>query len=246
MNLPSIQTLIGRGALFVVNHSAGKDSQAMFIKLRAMIPPHQLLVVHAVLPDVEWGGVIEHIQATVGETPTIFAKAPKTFFEMVEKNGRFPIAGNRQCTSDLKRDPIERELRRYLRNHPEFGGLIVQCFGIRAAESASRRRQVPFTHYSRGSKAGREWFHWKPIFDLSEAEVFSTIAGAGEKPHWAYRAGMTRLSCCFCIMASRQDLTTAARLNPSLYRRYVETERRLGFTLSMSRQPLPHTTGIAA
>ncbi|GAM06364.1 hypothetical protein MBENS4_3361 [Novosphingobium sp. MBES04] len=47
-------------------------------------------------------------------------------------------------------------------------------------------------------------------------------------------------------MASQADLTTAAKLNPPLYRRYVETEQRLGFTLSMSRKALPEITGIAA
>ena len=58
------------------------------------------------------------------------------------------------------------------------------------------------------------------------------------------RAGMTRLSCCFCIMAGQSDLITAARLKPDLYRRYVETEKRLGFTLSMSRKTLPEITGV--
>ena len=47
-------------------------------------------------------------------------------------------------------------------------------------------------------------------------------------------------------MSSQADLMTAAKLNPDLYRRYVETERRLGFTVSMSRKPLPELTGIAA
>jgi len=57
---------------------------------------------------------------------------------------------------------------------------------------------------------------------------------------------MSRLSCCFCIMASRADLTTAARLAPDLYRRYVEIEKRLGFTLSPSRVYLEDLTGIAS
>jgi DNA sulfur modification protein DndC len=55
---------------------------------------------------------------------------------------------------------------------------------------------------------------------------------------------MSRLSCCFCIMANTADLTTAARLAPELYRRYVETERRLDFTLSPSRKFLTEITGI--
>lgn len=59
-----IQGLIDRGALFVVNHSGGKDSQAMFIKIRALVPKEQIHVIHAHLPGVEWEGVMEHIDDT--------------------------------------------------------------------------------------------------------------------------------------------------------------------------------------
>ena len=56
--------------------------------------------------------------------------------------------------------------------------------------------------------------------------------------------GMSRLSCVFCIMASRADLRTAARLQPRLYADYVALERRIGHTLSPSGVPLPELTGI--
>ena len=60
----------------------------------------------------------------------------------------------------------------------------------------------------------------------------------------AYAMGMTRLSCVFCIMASRADLRTAARLQPGLYRTYARLEQDLDHTLSPSRIPLPELTGI--
>lgn len=244
---PVIPELIGRNALFVVNHSAGKDSQAMMIFLkRAGIPENQMLVIHADLGEVEWKGNLEHIHKTVGNVKVLTALARSSFFEMVERRGMFPSPSNRQCTSDLKRGPIEREIRRYLKAHPEFGGLVVNCMGMRAQESASRAKKTTFALSVRNSKAGREWYDWLPIHDLTEDEVFSLIEDAGQQPHWAYQAGMTRLSCCFCIMASAADLTTAARLNPDLYKRYVETEKRLGHTLSMSRRTLPEITGVAA
>ena len=37
-NRPEIHRLIQHGALFVINHSAGKDSQVMAIVLRQLIP----------------------------------------------------------------------------------------------------------------------------------------------------------------------------------------------------------------
>ena len=70
------------------------------------------------------------------------------------------------------------------------------------------------------------------------------IEDAGQEPHWAYKAGMGRLSCCFCIMATKKDLTIAAKLQPALYRKYVELERRIDHTLSPTRKPLTEITGI--
>ena len=242
-----VRAMLADGALFVVNHSAGKDSQAMLIALRRFgVPDAQMLVVHADLGEVEWDGNLDHIRDTVGGLPVIVARARKTFFDMVEHRGRFPLPGYRQCTSDLKRDPIEREVRRYLKANPAFGGKVVTCMGIRAEESANRAKAVPLRLNKRGCKAGRVWWDWLPIFDLSERDVFAMIADAGQQPHWAYAEGMTRLSCCFCIMGSTRDLTTAARLRPDLYRRYVETEKRLGHTLSPSRRTLPQITGVQA
>lgn len=62
---------------------------------------------------------------------------------------------------------------------------------------------------------------------------------------------MSRFSCCFCIMSSRADLIVAARLNPTLYRRYVELERSTGQVMMMptkrhGKQTLEQITGIAA
>jgi len=44
-------------------------------------------------------------------------------------------------------------------------------------------------------------------------------------------------------MASDHDLTVSARLNPELYARYVETEKRIGFTLKQGKS-LEEITGI--
>lgn len=245
-DLAQVMDLVQRGALFVLNDSGGKDSQAMKAYVRAIVPADQLLIVHAALGDVEWEGTLGHVHSTSAGLPVVLAHSATTFFDMVERRGMFPSPANRQCTSDLKRGPIEREIRRYLKANPRFGGLIVNCMGMRAEESTDRSKLTTFKRSERNSKAGRNWFEWLPIHSWTVDQVFGAIAKAGQHPHWAYAAGMSRLSCCFCIMASKEDLTTAARLNPDLYRRYVETERQLGFTLSMSRRTLPEITGISA
>lgn len=242
----TVLELVRRGALFVVNHSGGKDSQAMLIVLRALVPHRQLLIVHAEMPGVEWEGTQEHIHRYAYGIPVLVARASRTFWDMVESRGKFPSPMQRQCTSDLKRGPIEREIRRYLSDHPEFNGLVVNCMGLRAGESARRAQAHPLKLSKRNSKAGREWYDYLPIHDLTTAEVFEEIALSQQQPHWVYRAGMTRKSCVICIMSSEADMRTAARLNPEVVRRYVDTERRLNFTLSMNGRSLAEITGLAA
>lgn len=161
----------------------------------------------------------------------------------------FPSPQQRQCTSDLKRGPIERTIRQHIKA-TGHSGLVVNCMGMRAQESSSRAKLTTFKLNAKNSVAGREWYDWLPIHDWSEDYVFLRIAAAGQSPHWAYAAGMTRLSCCFCIMASKGDLTTAARLNPPLYRKYVDLEKKLGVTMLMpvkgERRTLEQVTGVPA
>lgn len=239
-----IRALAARGALFVLNHSGGKDSQAMFLRVSQIVPASQIVVIHAELPGVEWEGILEHIRGTIGDAHLIVTRAVKTFFDMVDARRQWPSPKNRQCTSDLKRGPIEREVRRYAA--AKGVKLIVNCMGLRAEESDKRASAVSFKLSTRNSKAGREWYDWLPIHHLLLADVFGTIAVAGQVPHWAYAAGMSRLSCCFCIMSSLADLKKAAELNPALYAKYVAKEKEIGHTMNMKGLGLETVTGIKA
>jgi DNA sulfur modification protein DndC len=251
-----IPALIEAGALFVANHSGGKDSQAMTIQLRRLVPAEQLVLIHADLPEVDWPGIEEHIRSTAPDLPLHIVRAGKTFFDMVEHRQMFPSPENRQCTSDLKRGPIHKRIIALSKSLAR--PLIVDCQGMRAEESTGRAKLVPWMEYAAKpgkkppplARAGRRAWRWLPIHNWSTADVFRIIREAGQEPHPAYAAGMSRLSCCFCIMANQSDLTTAAKLKPELYRRYVETERRIGQTMMMPaggvRRFLPEITGVAA
>ena len=240
--MKTIQKLIHNNALFVVNHSGGKDSQVMMLRIAELVPASQILVIHAPLGEVEWQGTMEHIENTIPQNIPLL-QAPvasgKTLLERIEERQQFPDPARRWCTSDFKRGPIEREIRRYLKQNPQHNGLIVNCMGMRAEESPGRAKLQDFTYSARNSKAGREWYDWLPIHELKEHEVYSQISEAGQKPHWAYKAGMSRLSCAFCIMASKKDLHTASTLRPNLYKKYVDLEVRINHTLSPSRKFLP-------
>ena len=241
----AIKDLIARGALFCINHSAGKDSQAMFHYIHKHVPIEQIVVIHAMLPEVEWDGVIEHIHNTTMGVPVLTCQSRRSLLQMIHERGMFPSPKNRQCTSDLKRGPIERTIR--ATGH----SLIVNCMGMRAEESSGRSKLDAFKRNEKNSNSKREWYDWLPIHDWQVNEVFGVITSVGQEPHWAYKEGMSRLSCVFCIFANQKDLTIAARLNPGLYKEYVELERSTGQVMimpskEMGRQSLEQITGIAA
>lgn len=237
-----IKELIDRKALFVVNHSGGKDSQAMFLMLKGMIPKEQLLIVHADLPGADWPGVMDQIKRYADGVEVLRAVAVKTFEEMVERRGKFPMNGACQGTSDLKRGPLEREIRRWVKR-TGHSGLIVNCMGMRAQESAKRAKKAAFTFNKRNSIGGREWYDWQPIHSWTEAEVRKAISEAGQELHYAYQLGMRRLSCMFCVNACAQDLTIAAQANPEAYARFCALEKKINFTLKDGKS-LPQMTGI--
>lgn len=225
----------------------------MMIRLLEIVPRNQILVVHATLGEVEWEGALEHAQyqAEDAGVPFIVAQAVKTLIDMVEHRfavrpdaPSWPSAANRQCTSDLKRGPIEREVRRYMKANGF--SKVVNCMGMRAQESNSRAKLVAFRRNDRNSIAGREWYDWLPIHGMLIEEVFDVIRSAGQQPHWAYAAGNERLSCVFCIMASGRDLANGAKHNPALFRKYVALEESTGYTMHMSRKSLPQLVAEAS
>jgi 3'-phosphoadenosine 5'-phosphosulfate sulfotransferase (PAPS reductase)/FAD synthetase len=248
-----IKKLVSLKALFVVNHSAGKDSQCMLIEILKYVPKDQILLIHAHLPMVEWNGVIDHIKRFNHGLKLEVVKSHKTFIDMVLGRGMWPSASFRQCTSDLKSSVINKAIRHHIKNH-NLNGVVVNCMGIRAQESSRRAKQLPLKFVEQHSKAGRNWFNFLPIFDMSETEVFETIKDAGEVPHEAYKMGMSRLSCCLCILASKSDLTLGAKLNHDIYARYVAIEKVIDHTFVQPamkkgqpvRKFLEEVTGVIA
>ncbi|WP_420415895.1 phosphoadenosine phosphosulfate reductase family protein [Marinovum algicola] len=229
-----LDTMIDRGAVFYLSHSGGKDSQAMYAILCRIIPHRQVCVVHADLGKIEWTGVQDHIRATITH-PLNVVRAGKTFFEMVRHRNRtrpdvppWPSSATRQCTSDLKRGPIQKFIRHDMK--ARGAKLAVNVTGIRWAEGPARAKRKPVTVNATLSKAGREVYDYMPILALSEAEVFQTIATVGQKPFHAYSRNK-RLSCVFCIMGCENDLAHGADQRPDLYREYLDLEDETGWTM---------------
>jgi 3'-phosphoadenosine 5'-phosphosulfate sulfotransferase (PAPS reductase)/FAD synthetase len=251
---PDVPALVAAGALFVLNHSGGKDSQLMAYRVAQQVPAAQLVVVHAPLGEVEWPGALElardqakaigcpFVLAGISTGQTLLDKVRARFAKRSEVPS-WPSSGNRWCTSDLKTGPCAREVRRYADAHGFT--VVVNCLGLRASESPSRYKALPWARSAAHTNSRRTWYEWLPIHNLFTAEVFAGLAQAGLTPHYAYALGNERLSCCFCIFGCGGDLRNAALANPVLYEKYVQLEAETGYTMHMSRKALPELTGLS-
>jgi DNA sulfur modification protein DndC len=190
-------------ALVIVNHSGGKDSQAMYLHLtRDLGVPHaQIRVVHADLPGADWPGTLDHVKRTTdGDVAVVSAKFRggmlKELYDYVRKRKKFPSAAQRYCTSDLKTSPINAWIReamcrlnglpRECRIPPEGRRIIVSTLGMRAQESDNRAGLAPWELNVGESVAGRLWFEYLPIHEWPTTRVFDTIRRHGQEPFWIY------------------------------------------------------------
>lgn len=240
-----ITELADADAVFYVSHSGGKDSQAMYKTISDLVPPDQITVVHADLGKIEWHGVQDHIRDTIRHDLHV-VRAAKSFFDMVRHRNRvrpdvpaWPSSATRQCTSDLKRGPMQKFIRNDMKNRGKQ--IAVNCVGLRADESPARKKKSPLavndtlslkgkTLKSGRVVPGREVYDALPVHELSTRDVFQTIADAGQKPHCAYRRN-DRLSCVFCIMGSDNDLQHGADARPELLQEYLDLEDETGWTM---------------
>jgi 3'-phosphoadenosine 5'-phosphosulfate sulfotransferase (PAPS reductase)/FAD synthetase len=133
-------------------------------------------------------------------------------------------ASMRFCTSELKTAVICRELVRRLP-----GQQILSVTGIRRQESPKRakspvsrpqKRLDSTTHQTSG-------LDWMPILDWQVSDVWAEHERSNLPVHPAYTVwGASRVSCAFCILSARDDLTKAAACpeNAELYRAQVDLE----------------------
>lgn len=238
-----IEDLRDRGAAFFVSHSGGKDSQTQTLEIARLVPADQIVIVHADLVEQDWDGAYDHLVATApAGVKIIKCRSRRTFFEMVRSRGMWPSPKYRQCTSDLKRTPIEKAIRHELKDRGKL--LAASCMGIRAEESYTRAKAIPIKVNNRLSKAGREIWDLLPIKDFTTQEVFERIAAAGQRPHWIYKH-LGRLSCIVCIFGTPKDIRISAGLRPDIFAECVSIEKEISHTIKIG-QTLEEFAGITA
>ncbi|MFJ3182448.1 phosphoadenosine phosphosulfate reductase family protein [Streptomyces sp. NPDC086796] len=222
-----------------VQSSAGKDSVVLLDRIATWAKEagclEKVVVVHADLQGADWPGVRElaERQARRYGLRFVTVRSPKTFLSMVEGRGMFPDAQNRLCTATLKRDEAAKLFTEIARALGLDGqAVILNCLGIRAAESPARRRKRHLAIDTRASTQRRLVLTWHAVFDLSEADIWEHIASRTLEYHPVYDTSIPRLSCTYCILAPFEVLVEATRLcwlwklnTPAAY---LDVEQRIG------------------
>lgn len=162
-----------------------------------------------------------------------FADLAATLSQSRRDTPAWPSSQARYCTSDQKTAQVVKLMTELVRAWYAAGNTrpmrILNCLGIRAAESPNRAKKEPQTRDA-ASNTRRTVTRWLPIFHWSEQDVWAVIYASGLRWHSAYDRGMPRLSCVFCVLAGRRELVIAARENPALAQEYIRVEREVGHT----------------
>ncbi|MER5641904.1 phosphoadenosine phosphosulfate reductase family protein [Kitasatospora sp. NPDC002227] len=238
--------------VILLNSSAGKDSQAMLdwaVELADKAGVRdRITVLHCDLGDVEWPGTRElarrqaehyglRFEVRHREQGGLLQQIEERHHTLRAKGSTapaWPSSSAKFCTSDQKRGPARKLITELVTeldlDRPAF---VVNGLGLRAAESSARAKRLATAIDPAATSGRRTVLTWHPILDWSDRDVWQRIADSGVDYHPAYDSGMTRLSCSFCILASRADLVTAARLRPAKAAEYLALEQRLGHTFKM-------------
>lgn len=239
--------------LILLPSSGGKDSEAMLDYVAELADTadamDRVVVLHNDLGEVEWPGTEElarqqaelygwrfemrHrtqgllLQQIQQRSDTLRAKGDTT-------TPAWPSSASRYCTSDQKRGPGRKLITELV---TELGlnrqARVLYGMGIRAAESSGRAKKPCMVVDPAATSGNREVTTWLPIRTWSDHGVWSRIADRGLPYHWAYDAGMDRLSCSFCVLGSWDDCVNAARLRPELVAKYVALEASVGHRFRM-------------
>lgn len=227
--------------LIVLNSSAGKDSLVMLwdmaVKIKAQnYPAYRVIVSHQDLGESEWQGTgaLAKQQADLfGFTFDVIKRTDingkeESLLEYALRRGKWPSNTQRWCTSDFKRGPGGKILRKWSKLFK--AKKVLQVFGFRADESPARSKKEVYKLNESLSTKTREVYDYLPIHHFTVEMVWRIIHLFKLPYHWAYDLGMPRLSCVFCIFAPFDALVIAGMYNLGLLDRYIEVEDIIGHT----------------
>ncbi len=211
----------------VINFSGGKDSCAM---LAHIVENYPLVKKHVVFADTGWehNGAEDWCRSIVegfGLKLNVVRNPNKDFFGMVAHRQKFPSPSYRQCTSDLKRGPIQTWIRQNIKDP-----VVVSAMGLRAEESSARAKKSRLTRNKSMTNSKRTVWDWLPIQEWKEEKVFSYLAEKEIPLHPVYKY-LTRFSCQVCIFLGAKELAAVERHNPEAIEKIARVEEEIGFTM---------------
>lgn len=243
--------------LIVLSSSAGKDSAAMMHvaveACRAAGVMDRVRVVHCDLGREDWERVPELAARHAARYElllTVVRREGDSLLAYAERRGMWPSSQARWCTSTFKRDVCRKLMTAWTTEIRDSGVTdrpvrILDVMGLRADESAARARKPSFAFNPSASNSRRRVDTWLPVHGLSLRDVQRLHEEHQLELHQAYRLGMRRLSCSFCVLAGTTDLVRAARLRPRMAHEYAGVEARTGHAFR-DGQPISQIIALAA
>lgn len=240
--------LLSNNPVVAIGVSGGKDSSAVAVRTQRFLKEighcGEVVLIHSDLGRIEWRDSLPSCQRLADQLGLELIVVRRQQGDMID---RWRERWNRNvdryaklscvqlilpwstprmrfCTSDLKMQVICQEL---VRRFP--GRVILSVSGIRREESSKRAlapvlRPQPLLCRSKSRTIG---FDWHGILDWTLAQVLAFLQSEGSALHEAYtRYHTSRVSCCFCILASRRDLlaSTTCEQNQDAYCLLVQME----------------------
>lgn len=210
----------------VINFSGGKDSSAMLNYICEKYPD---IKKHVVFANTGWEypGIEEwckNIVSKFGLELNIVKNKNKDFLSMSRNRGKFPAPAYRQCTSDLKRGPIQTWIRNNIKDT-----LIINCMGMRAEESPRRKKMKKLYRDKIMTNSKRTVWNYLPIHEWPVEKVFSYLKEKQIPLHPVYKY-LDRLSCQICIYMKKSDILKVKKYNPEAIKIISKLEREINFS----------------
>lgn len=216
-----------------ISISGGKDSQTILGVVAALAKEQayngKLLAIHADT-GAEWPQSLPHCKLLCDHYGIELAVALpfRALPAHIERRRKFPSSACRYCTSDCKRDPINKCIRAAYPS--DLGATILSVTGERREESRHRAKLAEIEEHKRLTAGNRTVTSWRPILDYKLQDVWNHINSTGIPRHVAYDLGNERLSCALCVLATDEDIRNGAKACPDLATHYLRIEQETGHT----------------